>query len=158
MSHHRPVSLTDRIQSQLERTRRSYPSVGYAWAFVSRTVDRGERRCIGIHTVRGERMPLTLELLRRVDEGHLDHDGALVGTGLTLLGGVHPVILYPLVDPGRRTPESEEVATGVGFCLGVRSPLEESRDRVTFYGRVAVEDLDEPLLVCSANRPPGWPR
>lgn len=158
MSAEERDSLTERIRAQLERTRRFYPDFGYGWAFVSRSRSEAKQRCIGIHTMGGERMPLTLELLRRVDEGHLNDDGPLALTGLTLLGGVHPVLLYPVLMPSRRVPDGRELVRRIGFCLGVRSPLEECRDRVTFQGRVAAADLDEPMLVCSSNRPPGWPR
>lgn len=158
MSMEGRMSLTGHIRRQLERTRRSYPETSYGWAFVSRGVRDGESECIGIHTMGGEQMPLTLEMLRRLDEGRLDDSSALSLAGLILLGGVHPVLLRPVPESGRRESDGQVPVRRVGFCVGLTSPVEGWSERVAFEGRVTASDLVIPLLAFSSNRPPGWPR
>lgn len=151
-------SLTGRIRRQLHWTRRSYPDTDYGWAFEARRVGNDGDAYVGIHTMGGEKMPLTKEMLIRLDEGHLDEDGALSLAGLILLGGVHPVLFQPVFEPGRRVPDGQQLVRRVGFWAGLRSPMEGSEERVIFEGRVTAADLETPLFVFSGNRPPGWPR
>lgn len=152
------TSLTGHIRRHLERTRRSYPETSYGWAFVSRTVDDEETECIGLHTMGGERMPLTLEMLKRLDEGRLHDSSALSLAGLILLGGVHPVLIRPVPEPGRRDSDAQVPVRRIGFCVGLTSPVEGWSERVVFEGRVTASDLVTPLLAFSSRRPPGWPR
>lgn len=158
MSADGSTSLTGRIRRHLDRTRQSYPDTDYGWAFVSRRTDDEEDACVGIHTIGGERMPMTVEMLRRLDEGRLDESSAFSLAGLILLGGVHPVLFRPVPEPGRRYPDGRSPARRVGFCVGLTSPGEGWSERVVFEGRLAADDLTAPLLVFSSNRPPGWPR
>lgn len=103
-------------------------------------------------------MPLTLEMLKRLDEGRLNDSSALSLAGLILLGGVHPVLFRPVPEPGRRDFDPAAPVGRLGFCVGLTSPVDGWSKRVVFEGRVAASDLTTPLLAFSSNRPPGWPR